>query len=145
MLSEDFLFYIASLTNFVIASRFLMNLLFTCSLFLNKAKFIFVMQFYQKFERKNRILVGVIFLKILEFSKYKNMNSVYNSRNLYEIFRKFLKFFENFDFNKKIQVLSRKFKMQLPSKILVFPEFLIKLQCKKKFDCTCFLLVLRSI
>ena len=88
-------------------------------------KFLFVMQFYQKFEKYQNTSWHMNFEfsgKNLGISIIEKQNSLYNSRNLYEI--------------KKTQVLSGKFRIQLPSRILVFPEFLIKLQCKKKIDCT---------
>ena len=69
-----------------------------------------------------------IFWEILEFSKLKSII-------LFIIREISMKYNLKFYFNFENQVLSAKFKMQLPRRILVFPEILIKLQCKKKFDC----------
>ena len=77
------------------------------------------------------------FLENLGISKIGKQNSFYNSRNLYEIFRKFLKnpklILEIPRFSRKFQDLYGNFEMQLPSRILVFFEFSIKPHFKKEF------------
>ena len=92
-----------------------------------------------KNSKNTRILVGIIFLKILEFSKYKNMNSFYNSKNLYEIFRKFLKISI---LVKKILSFIQKIQNAIAKQNSGISRIFEKLQSKKKFDCTCFILVL---
>ena len=84
---------------------------------------LFLLYSFIKNLKNTRILVGIIFLKILEFSKYKIMNSLYNSRNFYEIFRKFLRILKISILIKKIKFYPENSKCNCQAEFRYFQNF----------------------
>ena len=113
--------------------------LFSITLLIDKDKFLFEMHFYQKYEKYQNSAWQLHFGfsgKSWNFQNRKQ-NSLYNSKNIYEIFRKFLKnsklILKIQRFIWKIQRFIWKIQYSYTEQNSVFCEFYVDMHFIKKF------------